>query len=64
MVYEAFFGLNQTNPLDATGVPHVDMGYTPWPSAIRVTLTLHDTGLRLESGRDVEFVINLPETGR
>jgi hypothetical protein len=64
VVYEAFFGLNQTNPLDATGVPHVDMGYTPWPSAIRVTLTLHDTGLRLESGRDVEFVINLPETGR
>jgi hypothetical protein len=36
-------------------------GYTPWPSAIRVTMTLHDPDGRLEGGRDFQFVIDLPK---
>ncbi|MCH8152533.1 MAG: type II secretion system protein [Planctomycetes bacterium] len=60
-VYEAIFGYNQDQPLDpATGLPDVDLAYTPWPSAIRITMTLHDTATRLEAGREIQFVINLP----
>lgn len=61
-VYEAIFGYNQTQPLDpATGLPDIDMAYTPWPSAVRVTLTLHDVNTRLPNGRDVQFVLRLPQ---
>ncbi|MDY7107737.1 MAG: prepilin-type N-terminal cleavage/methylation domain-containing protein [Planctomycetota bacterium] len=60
VVYEAIFGYNQDQPLDETGFPNLDVGYTPWPSAVRVTLTLHDPDGRLENGREVQFVINLP----
>lgn len=42
-------------------VPRVDLGYTPWPTAIRVTMTLHDTKSRLEAGREFQFVIKLPQ---
>ncbi|MHC4415513.1 MAG: PulJ/GspJ family protein [Planctomycetota bacterium] len=63
-VYEAFFGYNQDTPLDPTTgapwLPSVPIAYTPWPSALRITMTFHDTGTRLESGREVEFVIDLP----
>ena len=51
-IYEAFFGYNRDDPLAE--------GYTPWPSAIRITMTLHDTATRLEAGREIQFVINLP----
>ncbi|MCH8344489.1 MAG: prepilin-type N-terminal cleavage/methylation domain-containing protein [Planctomycetes bacterium] len=51
-VYEAIFGYNRNDPLAE--------GYTPWPSAIRITMTLHDTATRLEAGREIQFVINLP----
>ncbi len=46
--------------LDLDGTPNVDLGYTPWPSAIRITMTVHDTDTRLESGRELQFVIELP----
>ena len=60
-IYEAIFGYNQDTPIDpATGLPDVDLAYTPWPSAIRITMTLHDTATRLEAGREIQFVINLP----
>jgi hypothetical protein len=58
--YWALFGYNQDRPLDATGNPHVDLGYTPWPSAIRITMVLHDPAGRLEAGREFQFVIDLP----
>jgi hypothetical protein len=59
--YWALFGYNQDRPLNALGVPHVDMGYTPWPSAIRITMVLHDPAGRLEGGREFQFVIDLPK---
>jgi len=68
-VYEAIFGFNQDVPLDpetgnAWSLSSTTIAYTPWPTSIRITMTLHDPDLRLERGRQVEFVINLPERDR
>jgi len=66
-IYEAIFGYNQDTPLQTDpadpdyGNPDLDMGYTPWPSAVRITLTLHDARGKLEAGREVQFVVRLPE---
>ena len=60
-VYEAFFGYNRDRPLNDFGNPNVDLGYTPWPSAIRITMFLHDPATKLEVGREVQFVITLPK---
>ncbi|MCH7786653.1 MAG: hypothetical protein IIC22_03985, partial [Chloroflexi bacterium] len=60
-VYEAFFGYNQSQPLNNNGVVDSTLGYTPWPSAIRITMVLHDPKSKLENGRVVQFVINLPK---
>ncbi len=60
-VYEAFFGYNRDRPLDGFGNPVQSLGYTPWPSAIRITMVLHDPATKLEVGREVQFVINLPK---
>jgi type II secretory pathway pseudopilin PulG len=59
-VYQAVFGFNQ----DDSGV--INPGatgrgpYTPMPSAIRVTVRLHDPLGRIEGGRDYQFIIDLP----
>lgn len=45
-VYEALFGY--------------DSDVTPWPDAIRVTATLHDTRSKLENGREFQFILDLP----
>ncbi|MEC8734792.1 MAG: prepilin-type N-terminal cleavage/methylation domain-containing protein [Planctomycetota bacterium] len=34
--------------------------YTPWPSAVRVSMRLHDSNDRLSGARDVQFVIPVP----
>ena len=34
--------------------------YTPWPSAVRISLRLHDSNDRLSGARDVQFVIPIP----
>lgn len=61
-VYEAMFGYNQTTALDpSTGNPDANLIYTPWPSALRITLTLHDSNVRLEQGREVQFILRLPK---
>ncbi|HWB20711.1 MAG TPA: prepilin-type N-terminal cleavage/methylation domain-containing protein [Phycisphaerales bacterium] len=72
--YYAVFGYNQSQPLDTSFSPPVlfqttppasqNNAYTPWPSAIRVTMTLHDPENRIESGRDFQFVIDLPRRSR
>jgi hypothetical protein len=64
ILYEAFFGFNRETALDLSGVPNAALGFTPWPSAIRITMTLHDTDTRLESGRELQFVIELPSRVR
>lgn len=70
--YEAFFGYNQHEPYMMTstpvtphaylGAPAPHVGYTPFPSAIRITMTLHDPEGKLEHGREFQFVIDLPES--
>jgi prepilin-type N-terminal cleavage/methylation domain-containing protein len=66
-VYEAFFGFNRDYPIvddprsSEAGNPTPNLGYTPWPSAIRVTLTMHDPNGSLETGREVQFIIDLPK---
>ncbi len=77
IVYEAIFGFNQSRPLRflvasdlnnptlvSQKFPDTTLGYTPWPTAIRVTLTLHDPRTKLEYGRKVQFVIDLPRRPR
>jgi len=59
-VYEAVFGFNQYVPLDDTGLPNVDLGFTPWPSAIRLTMVVSDPKGRNEAKREVQFVLRLP----
>ena len=66
IVYEAIFGYNQDTPLDANGNvwpfgTNFSVAFTPWPSAIRITMVLHDTETKLETGRVVQFVIDLPK---
>jgi hypothetical protein len=70
VVYEAIFGYNRDRPLDPlTDRPWVAdptsraVAYTPWPSALRFTMVLHDPETKLETGRRVEFVIDLPAPG-
>lgn len=60
--YMATFGYNRTEALDPeTEEPDADMIFTPWPSAVRITVVLHDTDARLSEGRTFQFVIDLPE---
>lgn len=72
--YEAVFGLNHRRALEravslGTPIPPQNdddldrIGFTPWPDAIRVTLRVHDTEDRVPGGREVQFVIDLPQTG-
>jgi hypothetical protein len=66
VVYEAFFGCNQTRPRDLNGAAwdaDAPTAYTPLPTAIRLTMTLHDPAGKLAAGRVVQFVIDLPRRG-
>ncbi len=60
VVYEAIFGYNQDMPLDAAMTPGAALGYTPWPSALRITMVLHDAESKMEEGRELQFVVHLP----
>lgn len=60
-VYQAVFGLNQqdasiVNPFSTSRGP-----YTPMPSAIRITVRLHDPLGRIEGGREFQFIVDLPK---
>jgi competence protein ComGC len=37
--------------------------YTPWPSQVRVTAVIHDPRLNLERGREIQFVLDVPNRG-
>ncbi|MBL9119648.1 MAG: prepilin-type N-terminal cleavage/methylation domain-containing protein [Phycisphaerae bacterium] len=64
-VYEATFGFNENEPLleglNNTNSPNLDRGYTPWPTALRITFTLHDPQQRFPEGRTFQFVVELPK---
>ena len=59
--YTAIFGYNQNSPLDGAGNPQSNLAFTPWPTAIRVTLTLHDPAVVFETGRQVQFILEIPK---
>lgn len=67
-VYEATFGFNRglainadDNPDPFTTEPACGrVGYTPWPTALRITMVLHDQQQRLIAGRTFQFVVDLP----
>jgi len=69
-IYTAVFGFNgdrqtftpiQDPAPNAPAVQPIERAdYTPWPTAIRLTMQLHDTENRIEQGRTVQLVIELP----
>jgi type II secretory pathway pseudopilin PulG len=59
-LYRATFGYNTTQALNAAGAPDLELGYTPWPTALRFTFTLHDPEQRFTDGRTFQFVVELP----
>ncbi|MFO0829715.1 MAG: type II secretion system protein [Phycisphaerales bacterium] len=64
-VYRAVFGYNQSRPYDldpTTGAATVspNLGFTPWPTALRFTFTLNDPQGRFPEGRTFQFVVELP----
>ncbi len=60
-VYHAVFGFNQDNPGETNPYAFGRGPYTPLPSAIRITLRLHDPLGRIEGGRDYQFIVELPK---
>lgn len=67
-VYTAVFGFNGDKAtfrsFDAPGVPTtltIRNDYTPWPTAIRITMRLHDPEKRLEQGKTLQLVVELPK---
>ncbi|MCH2141032.1 MAG: prepilin-type N-terminal cleavage/methylation domain-containing protein [Phycisphaerales bacterium] len=44
----------------ADGTDDPDPSYTPWPTALRITVVLHGPGGDLENGKEVQFVVELP----
>lgn len=68
--YTAIFGFNRDEPLvrDAAGNSIFDSNgnrlfrtdYTPWPSALRVSMVVHDSDGTIDGGRRIEFTVPLP----
>jgi len=65
-IYTAVFGFNKDKPYFKTlgappqQPPQVRPDYTPWPTALRITMQLHDPEKRIEQGRTVQMIIELP----
>lgn len=61
-VYHAIFGFNQGEAYTVTpdGLRVLRDDFTPFPSKLRITLTLHDPRLTLDRGREFQFVIDVP----
>jgi len=68
-VYQATFGFNGDRPfttverktIDKTVRPRqLNPDYTPWPTALRFTYTLHDPKLTMETGRTYQVIVDLP----
>lgn len=62
-VYNAVFAFNGDSAIytNLAGVPIAAQDFTPWPTALRITMTLHDSGKRLEQGRTVQLILELPK---
>jgi len=63
-IYTAVFGFNKDkNHFHTLADPitnQVRTDYTPWPTALRITMQLHDPEKRIEQGRTVQMIIELP----
>jgi hypothetical protein len=61
--YTAVFGFNQEEAYVVTpdGTIVLRDDYTPWPTQIRITATIHDPRLVLDRGREFQFVIDVPK---
>ncbi len=65
-IYTAVFGFNadkpifQTLAMEQTGTFNVRDDYAPWPTALRITMQLHDPQKRIEQGRTLQLVVELP----
>jgi type II secretory pathway pseudopilin PulG len=59
-VYQAVFGLNQSDPTALNPLTTLRGPYTPLPSALRITIRLHDPLGRIEGGREFQFIVDLP----
>jgi len=62
-VYTAVFGFNQDEAYTVTpdGFKVAREDYTPWPTQIRITATIHDPRLVLDRGREFQFVLDVPK---
>jgi len=60
-VYQAVFGFNQDNPTVTNPSAEQRGPYTPLPSAVRITVRLHDALGRIEGGRVFQFIVDLPK---
>ena len=64
--YQAIFGPNGDKPYREVKFPGgservLRTDYTPWPTALRFTITLHDPKLAPSQGRVFQFVVELPK---
>lgn len=63
--YQAAFGYNRDRAFIETGAGAAgrwmspDLAYTPLPTAIRITMTLHDSRGTLQEGRTFQFIVPL-----
>lgn len=60
-VYQAVFGMNQSDAAITSPFATNRGPYTPLPSALRITMRLHDPLGRIEGGREFQFIVNLPQ---
>lgn len=67
-LYTAVFGFNGDQAtfqsFSAPGVPPAVVirdDFTPWPTALRFTMRLHDPEKRLEQGRMLQLIVELPK---
>ena len=62
-IYTAVFGFNGDKPVFQTlgGTVGNRDDYTPWPTALRITMQLHDPEKRIEEGKTLQLIVELPK---
>ncbi len=62
-IYTAVFGFNGDKTVFQTlgGTVGVRDDYTPWPTALRITMQLHDPEKRIEEGKTLQLIVELPK---
>ena len=62
-IYTAVFGFNGDKTVFQTlgGTVGNRDDYTPWPTALRITMQLHDPEKRIEEGKTLQLIVELPK---